>query len=214
MDWLYSKAGAVGRWALTYPLAVVTIVGVAIILYIAYCVLEEWNTKVESPLFAADGTKFMNRAIPTGKAFRFIGLIVIVVAAVGYGTYRYYLISNATLLAEYPLGYVILDAHSEKSFFPYSAHGQLAEWDINWNTFRYSKYVNADGKEIVRVRLPDIRINPNFTLSAIRCETVDAIGPLCGSKYIIRSGNIGFSGRILKTNSSGTVILLGFGYTN
>lgn len=213
MDWLFSKVGSIGQWILTYPLAMFTIGVSCFVLWIAFIVIQEWSVKEESLVLDQYGKPSQKpRRISTKQAFVFVGSIVIAVSFVAYGAYRYYQINAGALLEKYPMGYVLLDVHSEKSFFPYPVQGELRNWRIDWTSFSYSEHESPNGR-VIRVNLPNIQVGGSvFYSNALECP--EKLGKLCGLRAIVARNGIGISGEILSIRRSGTVIVLGFAPLN
>lgn len=116
------------------------------------------------------------------------------------------------LLAEYPLGYVIFDISDQKTLFPYQTKGELAQWNIDWDAFRYSEKSGPHG-EMVDVKIPDIRYsagNSQFVVTGVSLSCPKRVGGLCGGGTIVRNGSIGMFAEILSISPKGTVFLFGF----
>jgi len=205
MDWFYSHLGSFGQWFVTYPLATVTICVCTILAIIVILAIREWKTIQESPIVNSKGVPFKSRGLSTKQAFGFSGLLVFMIVVFSYGTYNYYQVSVPVLLDKYSLGYVIFDATSEQSVFPYNGRGELAKWNIDWSAVRATKLSNG----LIKIESPNVqyggfRFNENY----FTCP--DRVGRLCNSPVLLSNGGVNMSGEILRTDAKGTVFLFGF----
>jgi hypothetical protein len=208
MDWLFSRLGSLGQWAVTYPFVFTTIAVAGVLLYIVVVVLREWTRQEESPVLDKYGNPFRHRALTTKQAFGFSGTTLVLIAILSYGMYRYYQTSITTLLDRYPLGYVIFDASSEKEIFPYKARGELASWNVDWTRVNYRRVSGG----MIHIDVPDIDI-PHFVSfhgNDFLCH--EKVGPICNQGLLMSDGRIEMDAEILKITAKGTVLLFGFRY--
>jgi hypothetical protein len=119
-------------------------------------------------------------------------------------------LSPEKLLAKYPLGYVIFDVSYQNTVFPYQTKGELAQWNIDWNTFKYSESTEH-GEAMVEIQVPNVHmrgnVNVNFDGNGVGCPK--KVGVLCGG-VLMRNGNVEILGEILSISAKGTVFLFGF----
>ena len=116
-------------------------------------------------------------------------------------------VSKKTLLAKYPLGYVIFDVDSTDSVFPYKK--ELVErWDFDWSVVRLTESTHSD----IAIRMPDIRRKgaSHPLISGIGIGGEKKVGPFAGGVNIFTDGTINMKAEILAIRHDGIVFLIGF----
>lgn len=206
MDWLYSRLGSVGQWALSYKLALLTISAGAFIAISIIFVVREWSRTEDSSILNSKGIPYKLRGLSTKQAVWFVGPAILSILLVSYGTFRYYQTSVPSLLEKYPLGYVIFGVDSVNSVFPYPRHGYafISNLEFDWSVVR----IVEETPDHIRIRLPDIgnRINSSLFIG----NTIGLPKKAGESFPILSLGGIDETGEIMAVRRNGTAFVIGF----
>jgi hypothetical protein len=110
-----------------------------------------------------------------------------------------------TLLAKYPLGYVIFYVDYSDSVFPYTTQA-LDRWEFNWSVVKLMQ--NIPGK--FRIVLPDMKSKGSSTwlMTGNILRIPATVGPF--PRDIFSDHVIVMKGEILAIGEKGTVFLIGF----
>jgi hypothetical protein len=205
MDSLFAEMGSLGLWLLTYPFAILTLVLIGIIVWIARVVISEATSSYTSTILDPKGNPINVKNVPQKWTIGFTLSCLAIIVFLGYGIVTWYHATPQALLEKYPLGYVMFRFDYQNEVFPYENRQLLDDYNFDWNRIRIVKSMpNMIGVQIPNMHLADLPRGIFQDISFFFPKKV-GMGPT-----VFGDDKISLVEETLAVNGNGIVFLLGF----